>query len=99
MTCRDASYTTQPLELLNDLGFQNSNMPAHHGDAKSIVGDGHVESYSSANNTSLDGSEEATASHLHQNNGADSLQSSDVSEGQFSIFIYFQVDNKEQVME
>lgn len=22
-TCRDASYTTQPLELLNDLGFEN----------------------------------------------------------------------------
>lgn len=78
---RDASYTTQPLELLNDLGFQNSNMPTHHGDAKSVVGDGHVGSYSSANNRSFDGGEEATASHLHQSNGAESLQSSDVSEG------------------
>ena len=93
MTCRDASYTTQPLELLNDLGFPNSNVPKHHGDAKSVVGDGHVESYSSANNRSLDGGEEAPASHLHQNNGAESLQTTDASEGQFSIFIYFQVDN------
>ena len=25
MTCRDASYATQPLELLNELGFGSAN--------------------------------------------------------------------------
>uniref|UniRef100_A0A803M641 SEC7 domain-containing protein n=1 Tax=Chenopodium quinoa TaxID=63459 RepID=A0A803M641_CHEQI len=37
---RDASYTTQPLELLNDLGFKQSNTPKHLGDSKTDVGDG-----------------------------------------------------------
>lgn len=36
---RDASYTTQPLELLNDLGFKHSNTPKHLGDSKIDVGD------------------------------------------------------------
>lgn len=37
---RDASYTTQPLELLNDLGFKHSNTPKHLGNLKPDVGDG-----------------------------------------------------------
>lgn len=73
---RDASYTTQPLELLNDLGFKHSNTPEQLGTSKPDVGDG--VSINSIGHQSV---------HIGQSDGnegdtnGDSLHS-EVSEGQ-----------------
>ncbi|XP_074312417.1 brefeldin A-inhibited guanine nucleotide-exchange protein 5 [Silene latifolia] len=68
---RDASYTTQPLELLNDLGFQHSNTPRSPVDSKADVGDGDYSDspdHESVNSRQFDGSEDLTTYHGdHQN--------------------------------
>ncbi|KAH9621241.1 hypothetical protein KSS87_019631 [Heliosperma pusillum] len=68
---RDASYTTQPLELLNDLGFQHSNTPRSPGDSRADVGDGDYSDspgHESVNSRQFDGSEDLTTYHGdHQN--------------------------------
>lgn len=72
---RDASYATQPLELLNDFGFKQSSTPKQPGDSKTDVGDG-VSANSidleSVNNRQFDGNEgDTNGPRLH----------SEVSEG------------------
>ncbi|XP_057520110.1 brefeldin A-inhibited guanine nucleotide-exchange protein 5 [Amaranthus tricolor] len=79
---RDASYTTQPLELLNDLGFNNSNAPKHPREMMPDVDGVHVNSTGneSVSDRKFDANEVDGSSHM-VDNGAGSLQNSEVSEG------------------
>ncbi|KAH9613532.1 hypothetical protein KSS87_009647 [Heliosperma pusillum] len=81
---RDASFTTQPLELLHELGFQHSNTPKSLGDMKPDVGGGgHLDSlgHESANSRQFDGSEDLITHHVDQGDSADLRQNSEMSEG------------------
>ncbi|KAK9689979.1 hypothetical protein RND81_09G095800 [Saponaria officinalis] len=81
---RDASYTTQPLELLNDLGFQHSNSPRSLGNAKPDAGDeDYLDSpgHESVNSRQFDGSEDHTTYHADDVNSPDLHHSSEISEG------------------
>lgn len=79
---RDASYTTQPLELLNDLGFNNSNAPKHPRELMPDVDGVHVNSTGneSVSDRKFDANEVDGSSHM-VDNGAAPLQDSEVSEG------------------
>ncbi|KAL9247405.1 hypothetical protein vseg_020841 [Gypsophila vaccaria] len=77
---RDASYTTQPLELLNDLGFQHSNTPRSLGNSKPDAEDGDdldSPSHESVNSPQFDGGED----HTDNMNSPDLHQNSEISEG------------------
>jgi len=75
---RDASYATQPLELLNDLGFQHSNMRKHLGDSKNDGDDGAVNApvHDSVKSRKVDDQQDATISHVDHNSDGGSLQNS-----------------------
>lgn len=82
---RDASSATQPLELLNDLGFQHSNTPKHLGDSK-LDGDDCVvnaSGHDSIKSRKIDDHENATIYPLDHNNDGGSLQNS-VTQGSSS---------------